>query len=149
MACFRLLHDDDDDDDVACSIIQMLTGSVRCIFSLYIVVRWHILGVMVKGVTVCFLMRWRNNLKYVWIILLKNDFFEFPKVKWLQYTAKMGNVKAIDVKFSQELPHQKSLKSVNFWQSYWKNKKGGGRFCGHSVYTSVYVSTNHSGPVAF
>ena len=29
----------------------------------------------------------------------------------------------IDVKFSQDLTQQKSLKSVNFWQSYLKNKK--------------------------
>ena len=38
------------------------------------------------------------------------------KVRW-------ANVQAIDVKFSQDLTHQKSLKSVNFWQSYLKNKK--------------------------
>jgi len=44
-----------------------------------------------------------NYLKYVWIILLKNDF-------WIS----QGNVEAIDVKFSQDLTHQKSLKSVNF-----------------------------------
>ena len=31
-----------------------------------------------------------NNLKYVWIILLKNDLFGFPKVKWLQYTGEVG-----------------------------------------------------------
>ena len=28
-----------------------------------------------------------------------------------------------NVKFSQDLTQQKSLKSVNFWQSYWKNKR--------------------------
>ena len=28
-----------------------------------------------------------------------------------------------NVKFSQDFTHQKTLKSVNFWQSYWKNKK--------------------------
>ena len=27
------------------------------------------------------------------------------------------------MKFSQDLTQQKSLKSVNFWQSYWKNKR--------------------------
>jgi len=32
---------------------------------------------------------------------IENDFFGFPKVKWLQYTGKV----------------------VNFWQSYWKNKR--------------------------
>jgi len=44
----------------------------------------------------------------------QNDFFGFPKVKWLQYTGKVGNVQSIDVKYSQDLTHQKSLKSVNF-----------------------------------
>ena len=34
-----------------------------------------------------------------------------------------ANVQAIDVKFPQDLTHQKSQKSVNFWQSYFKNKK--------------------------
>ena len=33
------------------------------------------------------------------------------------------NVEAVDVKFSQDLTHQKSLKLVNYWQSYLKNKK--------------------------
>ena len=41
-------------------------------------------------------------------------FFGFPKVKWLQYTGKVGNVPAVYVKFSQDLTHQKSLKLVNF-----------------------------------
>ena len=67
--------------------------------------------------------------------------FGFPKVKWLQYTGEVGKgtshrplkmVQAIDVKISQDLTPQKSLKSVNFWQSYLKNKKVD--FLGHSVY---------------
>ena len=33
------------------------------------------------------------------------------------------NVQAVSVKFSQDLKHDKSLKSVNFWESYLKNKK--------------------------
>jgi len=45
---------------------------------------------------------------------VENDFFGFPKVKWLQYTGKVDNIQAIDVKFSQDFTHQKSLKSVNF-----------------------------------
>jgi len=50
---------------------------------------------------------------------VENDFFGFPKVKWLQYTGtgilvRWANLQAIDVKFSQDLTHQKSLKSVNF-----------------------------------
>jgi len=48
------------------------------------------------------------------MILLKNDFFGFPRVKWLQYTGEVANVQAIDVKFSQDLIYQKSLKLVNF-----------------------------------
>ena len=31
--------------------------------------------------------------------------------------------KLLTSNFFQEFPHQKALKSVNFWQSYWKNKK--------------------------
>ena len=56
-------------------------------------------------------------------IVEKNDFFGFPKVKWLQYEVRWTNVQAIDVKFSQDLTRQKSLKSANFWQSYLKTKK--------------------------
>jgi len=33
------------------------------------------------------------------------------------------SVQAIDVNFFQDLTHQKSLKSVNIWQRYLKNKK--------------------------
>ena len=50
---------------------------------------------------------------YEWILLLKNDFFGFPKVKWLQYQVRWANVQAVDVKFSQDFTHQKSLKLVN------------------------------------
>ena len=39
------------------------------------------------------------------------------------YRKTWANVQDIDVKFSQDLTYQKSLKSVNFRQSYWKNKK--------------------------
>jgi len=38
--------------------------------------------------------------------MLKNDFFEFPKVKWLQYKVRWATVQAIDVKFPQDLTHQ-------------------------------------------
>jgi len=37
---------------------------------------------------------------------VENDFFGFLKVKWLQYTQVRL---AIDVKFSHDLTHQKSL----------------------------------------
>jgi len=40
----------------------------------------------------------------------END-LEFPKVKWLKYTGKVGKCIAIDVK---DLTHQKSLNSINF-----------------------------------
>jgi len=46
---------------------------------------------------------------------------------------RRANVQANDVKFPQDLTHQKSLKSVNFWQSYLKNTKVD-EFLGHSVY---------------
>ena len=55
------------------------------------------------------------------------DFNDFWCVKsWENLTSiacTWANVHAIDVKFSQDCTHQKSLKSVNFWQSYLKNKK--------------------------
>jgi len=62
-------------------------------------------------------------MKYVWIILLKNDFLDFPRYSGHSIQARWANVQANDVKFFQDLTHQKSLKSVNFWQSYLKNKK--------------------------
>ena len=36
----------------------------------------------------------------------------------IECTSKVGkrNVQAVNLKFSQDLTHQKSLKSVNFWQ---------------------------------
>ena len=46
--------------------------------------------------------------------IIENDFFGFPKVKWLQYTGKVGILQAVDVKFSEDLTQQKSLKSANF-----------------------------------
>jgi len=45
---------------------------------------------------------------------VENDYFGYPKVKWLQYKVRWANVQAIDAKFSLNLTHQKSLKSVNF-----------------------------------
>ena len=61
----------------------------------------------------------------VWIILLKNNFFGFPNVKWFQYTGKVSKCISYGCQIFSGIPHQKSLKLVNFWQSYWKNKKGG------------------------
>jgi len=48
------------------------------------------------------------------IILLKNDFLDFPKQSGYSIPVRWANVQAIDVKFSQDLTHQKSLKLVNF-----------------------------------
>ena len=50
----------------------------------------------------------------------------------LAFAYKLLGIQAIDVKFSKDLAHQKSLKSVNFWQSYLKNKKVD-VFSAHSV----------------
>jgi len=41
----------------------------------------------------------------------ENDFFGFPKVKWLQYTGKVGKC---TIYRCQIFSHQKSLKLVNF-----------------------------------
>ena len=40
---------------------------------------------------------------------VQNDFFGFPKVKWLQHKVRWANVQVIDVNFSQDVTHQKSL----------------------------------------
>ena len=65
-----------------------------------------------------------NNLKYVWIILLKMTFWIFKgKLATVYIQVRWENVEAIGVKFSHDLTCQKSLKSVNFWQSYSQNKQ--------------------------
>jgi len=50
---------------------------------------------------------------------------------WQVKSTNLQDIQDILVKFSQDLTYQKLLKSVNFWQSYSKNKNG--RFCGHRV----------------
>jgi len=45
---------------------------------------------------------------------VENDFFGFPKVKWLHLTGKIDKSVRFHVKFSEDLTYQKSLKSVNF-----------------------------------
>ena len=72
---------------------------------------------------------WRRTLPTTPIIIVP-----LPKVRW-------ANVQAVDVEFSDDLTYQKSLKSVNFWQSYWKNKRWTFFWGGHSVYT-VYRTRN-------
>ena len=59
---------------------------------------------------------------------------------------RWASVQAIDVKFSQDLTHQKSLKSVNFWQSYLKIKKVD-VFLGHSVCTAARHTVLHTTPM--
>jgi len=56
--------------------------------------------------------------------VLKSDFLDFPRYSGYSMQVKWANVQANDAKFSQDLTYQESLKSVNFWQSYLKNKKG-------------------------
>jgi len=69
---------------------------------------------------------------------VENGFFGFPKVKWLQYTGEGTNVQATDVKFSQDLMHQKSLKSVNFLAELFEKLKGG-RFLAHSLGAEIII----------
>jgi len=65
-------------------------------------------------------------------------FFGFLKVKWLHLTGEVDK----SVRFSYQIfpgfNAQKSLKSVNFWQGYWKNKRWTflGTQC--TVYTHYY-----------
>ena len=68
--------------------------------------------------------------------MLKSDFLDFPRYSGYSIQVKWANVQANDAKFPQDLTYQKSLKSVNFWQSYLKNEKGD-VFLGHSVYTTI------------
>jgi len=53
----------------------------------------------------------------------ENDFFEFPKIKWLRLAGEVDKSVRFYVRFSQDVMCQKSLKSVSFWQSYSKNKR--------------------------
>ena len=57
----------------------------------------------------------------VWAI--ENDFFGFPKVKWLHLTGENDIPVTIHAKFYQGLTCQKSLKWANFRQRYSKNKR--------------------------
>ena len=51
------------------------------------------------------------------------SFLGFPRLSGYSIQVRLADVQGIDVKFSQNFTHQKSLKSVNFWESYFKNKK--------------------------
>ena len=66
-----------------------------------------------------------NNLKYVWIILLKNIFFGFHKVKWLQYTGEVGKCQMYELLMTNFLRfyHTKiSSKLFIFDKVIWKIK---------------------------
>jgi len=67
-------------------------------------------------------------------------FLNFPRYSGYSIQVKWANVHAVDVKFSPDLTHQKSLKSVNFWQSYLKNKRG--TFFWDTVYITIIYSDN-------
>jgi len=49
--------------------------------------------------------------------------FVFPKVKWLHYTGKVSKCICYWCQIFSVFYTPESLKSVNFWQSYLKNKK--------------------------
>ena len=73
-------------------------------------------------------------------ILLKMTFFGFAKVKWLHLTGEVDKAVRFSCKIFTGFNVQKSLKSVNFWQSYSTNEKvdffGGGT---QGTYASVLV----------
>ena len=105
-------------------------------------VRWNVMnftrqcgnifqGWWVKGQQFVFFWDNVNNMKYEWITLLKNDFLDFPRYSGYTIQARWATVEANDAKFPWDLTHQKSLKSVNLWQSYLKNKRG--TFLRHSL----------------
>ena len=54
---------------------------------------------------------------------VKRWLFWFPKVKWLQYTGEVGKCTRYWCQIFSRFNTPKSLKLVNFWQSYLKNKK--------------------------
>jgi len=76
-----------------------------------------------KWITVCFLLI--NN-------TVENDFLDFPG-KVATSDRWGGQICEISCDFFQDLTCQKSLKLVNFWQSY-SNKRKVDVFWGHSVY---------------
>ena len=67
-------------------------------------------------------------------------FLDFPRYSGYSIQVRWTGVKDVDVKFSQDLKRQKSLKSVNFWQSYLKNKKVDVFFLVYSVVVVIVAS---------
>jgi len=66
---------------------------------------------------------------------VENDFFGFPKVKWLHLTGEVDKSVRFYVKFSPDLTCLKSLNLVNFDRvSSVIQKIKGGYFLGHGVH---------------
>jgi len=67
---------------------------------------------------------------------VENDFFGFPKVKWLHLIGDVGKSVRFHVNFYQDLAYQKLSKSL-FFDSYSKNKRWTflGTQCSYSKYS--------------
>ena len=63
-----------------------------------------------------------------------NNLLRIPTVKWLQYTGEVVKCTSYWCQIFSAFNTPKSLKSVNFWQSYLKNKKV-------DVFGTVYTCT--------
>ena len=83
-----------------------------------------------SGLQISFLWDNVNNHKYVWIILTKMTFIWISQGT-VATSDRWGRQITFFVKFSQDLTCQKLLKSVNFSQSYSKNKRW--TFLGYGV----------------
>jgi len=55
---------------------------------------------------------------------LHSSTFAFHKVVQRHHSGKLGDFTISDVKFPQDIGHQKLLKSIKFLQSYSKYKRG-------------------------
>jgi len=86
-------------------------------------------GKFTVTVTVRFIMRMQSEVCISSIV--ESDFFEFPKVKWLQLNRWGGEIVSFWCQNFSGFHSQKSLKWVNFWRSYSKNKKD--RFLGQCI----------------
>ena len=84
-------------------------------FAVHKLVWWHFQVGWASGLQFVFLWDNESNQKYVSIILLKMSCFGF--------TRRGGQSLRFLCHISQDITRQKLLKSVNFWQSYSKNKR--------------------------
>ena len=68
---------------------------------------------------------------------MKNDFFGFPKAKWLQYTGKVGKCTSYRCQIFCGFSTLKIIKvGWLLWELFEKQK--GGRIWGHSVYVILW-----------